>query len=258
MIIGSPLAATTITRLFGTSALQPRFGSGARSSPMLSKTLATTIKSGQLRLAPIARLLQEAEITRSCFGILRGNFFASSIVDGEVESLAFRPPRDQVLAIAVNDDKKGYVEFWDALNNQQVQQGSKPEHVGGIHRLAFSADGSLLAPAGEDQRAILWNLESRKSLPLKHPANVTSVAFSHNGQLLATGAYDHIVRIWNVSSGELLYRFTHPAIVNDVAFSKDDDFLATACDDYMVRLLPIQLDTLRTIAESRKNAGASR
>ena len=67
-------------------------------------------------------------------------------------------------------------------------------------RLAVSRDDRLLATAGADMTARLWDIETGtliRTMP-KHRRAVWGVAFSHDAQRLATSSEDGIVRIWHV------------------------------------------------------------
>lgn len=77
-------------------------------------------------------------------------------------------------------------------------------HKASIHSLAFSPDGSLLASAGFDGIAIIWDIASGQPLypPLAaHDGRVLAAAFSPDGQVLATGGTDSRIFLWDVASG---------------------------------------------------------
>jgi WD40 repeat protein len=60
---------------------------------------------------------------------------------------------------------------------------------------------------------------------------VMGVAFSPDGHLLATAGDDNIARIWDASTGTQLLQITHTSSVEGVAFSPDGRLLATASGD---------------------------
>ena len=79
-------------------------------------------------------------------------------------------------------------------------------HFPGVTGIAVSPDGRLVATAGVDGTARLWDPANGKELrSLKgHEGRVTGVAFARGGSVLVTGAADGVVRLWDVVTGDLL------------------------------------------------------
>lgn len=100
--------------------------------------------------------------------------------------------------------------------------------------IAINADGSLLATAGADKSARLWDLGKGSQLRLLvgHRDALTAIAFSPDGQSIYTGSRDRSVIQWNTRSGrpERTYR-GHRGPITDLAVSSNGNVLVTGSDD---------------------------
>jgi WD40 repeat protein len=106
-----------------------------------------------------------------------------------------------------------------------------------VSAVAFAPGHNVVASAGYDHTARLYNLDSEAVVVLKgHKGVVTSVAFSPDARWLATGSIDATVIIWDVATGKPVQEIkAHRSWVNAVAFNRIGD-LASAGSDNTVRL----------------------
>jgi len=163
-----------------------------------------------------------------------------------VNAIAFSPTDDEKLATAGDDGK---VRIWNVKEGSEYEASPinhGDEGNGKVNSVAFSPDADedeeLLATAGDDGMARIWNvtkgkldkpaIKSPQKKPIKHGTNVHSVAFSPDGKYLATASDDKTAATWKVS-GEPYHvaNMEHAKEVRGVAFSPDGKYLATASED---------------------------
>jgi WD40 repeat protein len=102
-------------------------------------------------------------------------------------------------------------------------------HIGSIHSVAISRDGTRVATALRDEKlkkrvevARLWNVTSGTEVTsLAHDDIVWSVAFSADGSRVVTASSDTTARVWDAASGAELLRLAHPDEVFNAAFGAD-------------------------------------
>jgi WD40 repeat protein len=106
------------------------------------------------------------------------------------------------------------------------------------YRIAFSANGTVIAASSRGGNVRLWNARTYQELAsLRHGNRVLGLAFSREGTRLATACGDSTIRLWDVSTGaEVCELRGHQAYVHAVAFSPDGSRLASASGDFTVRI----------------------
>lgn len=113
--------------------------------------------------------------------------------------------------------------------------------LGAISDLAFSADGQLLAVAGEDPRLGLLALETTGCGSIHyaegHSGRLYSVDFSPDGQQLVTASLDKTARVWTRAGQPLAVLTGHQDRLYHASFSPEDGrWLLSASRDGSLRL----------------------
>jgi WD40 repeat protein len=156
-----------------------------------------------------------------------------------IHRVLFTPDGKELITIAVDHT----IRFWD-VDTGLARRVLRPPGMGGLDRVALSADGQLLAvstyaPRRDDRKdedpvpllCVLRRADGRLVRSLQgHGDIIKALAFSPDGKLLASGDAKGAVRLWDLESGKdrVVVRGggSHPRAVVDVAFSPDGQRLA--------------------------------
>jgi len=102
-------------------------------------------------------------------------------------------------------------------------------HPGGIFAVEWSPKERLLASAGQDGNARIYDAEGKQLAALPGgSAWVEYLAWSPNGKWLATAA-GRIARLWTSSGAPLLETQPHESALTGLAWNRNSTELATAC-----------------------------
>ncbi|MEO0595985.1 MAG: WD40 repeat domain-containing protein, partial [Chloroflexota bacterium] len=130
--------------------------------------------------------------------------------DGRVRAIAFSPTSDQFAT--ANDDT--VVNLWTLSTGEYIYSygtndvvGTDDDpvgHEGAVLAIAFSNDGTQLVSGGADNKAILWDVDTRNIVWESGDSDafswVRSVAFDATGTIIAAGTSRGNLLVWRVNS----------------------------------------------------------
>lgn len=107
-------------------------------------------------------------------------------------------------------------------------------HANLVNHCDFSYDGKLIATSGNDEKIILWSVDSReqKCLMEEHSAAITDIRFCPRLPKMGTSSLDKTVKIWNTNNPRHTLRsfVGHSAPVLSLDFHPKEDVICS-CDD---------------------------
>jgi WD40 repeat protein/energy-coupling factor transporter ATP-binding protein EcfA2 len=109
---------------------------------------------------------------------------------------------------------------------------SRLQHAEEVKDVAFTADGGMLATAGQDGRVLVWDTRTRRVVrTLDQPDGAVRTVAVH-GRVLAAGTLGGTVRLWDIDTGAALVALHGPdQRVSGVAFEADGTTVAAVGAD---------------------------
>ena len=111
-------------------------------------------------------------------------------------------------------------------------------HTDSVWRVAFSADGKLLASGSSDKTIRLWDAQTHEQLAVIPVGSIVyGLAFSPDGTRLAAGCGDNTIRLIDVATRQQVAELRgHTDYVHAVAWSPDGTRLVSGSGDFTVRV----------------------
>src|SRR5262249_17068571 len=109
-------------------------------------------------------------------------------------------------------------------------------HRGIVWAAKFSADGNMLATAGDDGQVKVWSRTKQEPLKVfENPNAGRGLAIGEDGKLFA-GDRKGGLHVWSMDADEPLLTAQQPGAINAVAISADGKTLASAGSEKTIRL----------------------
>jgi WD40 repeat protein len=155
---------------------------------------------------------------------------------GKVNALGFSPDGERLVAATGVTGLRGVARVW---KQGAMERDFSNGHRDVLYAAEFSPDGSLLATAGYDGRALLWNVESGEFVREvgRHNGAIYDLAFSPDGAVVTTASGDETAKLWRVSDGVRLDTLHQPQGEQFcTAFSPDSAHVFVAGADNRIRM----------------------
>ncbi|NEO58716.1 MAG: NACHT domain-containing protein [Okeania sp. SIO3B5] len=113
------------------------------------------------------------------------------------------------------------------------------QSFGGIHSLAFSPDGKLLAAGDSNGLVRLLKVPDGQQIATfqKHGWWVLSIAYSPDGEKLVSSSIDGKIKMWNVATRKCINNLEgHTNWIFSLTFSPDAQTIASGCNDHTIKL----------------------
>jgi WD40 repeat protein len=143
---------------------------------------------------------------------------------GAIDAIAV-DPSDELIACAGGELSRSYrVSVW-TIDGESVWTSDDVVPTQGRDRLAWSADGKLLAVACGDGTIRVFDRGGERTATLgpgRKGKAAMAVAFASGGELVS-GGFDAIARVWDLGSGKQLRKLSHGGndYINSVRVSRD-------------------------------------
>ncbi|PAV22986.1 nucleotide-binding-oligomerization-domain like receptor [Pyrrhoderma noxium] len=204
----------------------------------VEETKASFEEGGAIRsisLSPGSKFIASGSSNGSIclWNLLTGELVKELKLSYDVDSVAFSPVNEQLIAFGSGSWDDGKVKVWDVTDDEPVTIGS---HKASVRSVMFSpSDGKHVASGSSDNTICIWNVNRQRLAvgPLTgHEGAIFAVAYSPDGTRLVSGSWDKTVRIWNSETGDLLSTLNgHSYWIQSVAYSFDGSRIVSGSSD---------------------------
>ena len=187
---------------------------------------------------------------------------AADVEDRDAETgEAVVPPSDDAIATAASHRAPVYATHWSPAAGDLFATGGGDDvaflhrlnledntlttsapltgHADSVSDVRFNRDGTLLATAGLDGRALIWRAsDGARTAALEGPGGgLEWVRWHPKGDVLLAGSEDFTAWMWNASDGALMQVFAgHSGSVSCGGFAPDGKSVATGSADGSLRV----------------------
>ena len=155
---------------------------------------------------------------------------------GDITDLAFGP--DSTLAGVANDKVVTAFEL-------PVLERTRVTHGGAVQAVAFSDDGTLLATAGADGKALVFDMDGVQRTPVTHSGAVVSVLWVPGKPWVITASADKTARVVDTVTSTEKARTSHSRSVNAIAVDAGGSRVASGGDDGLAMVVELATGDLR-------------
>jgi WD40 repeat protein len=178
--------------------------------------------------------------TRRTFTMERmiGNPDDATTLASRITALSFSSDTRLLASGGGVPSRTGEVKVWNTADGKPVLTLTDP-HSDTVNALSFSPDDSLIATAGSDRWARVFQVTdgSRMAAFEGHSGQVLSIAWRSDGLALATGGADKTLRYWDLLDNKQTKSITSfSKEVSGIAWLGTGDTVASANGDAAVKL----------------------
>ncbi len=120
--------------------------------------------------------------------------------DDEVNTAFFSHDMLNKMVVTSSNDKT--IRVWNSDNGQEIRRFEG--HTAAVNYAEFSLDDKYIISAGDDMKAILWDVQTGDSITeFRHDSRVSCAKFTRDGKYIVTSGHDGYVKVWDRTTFKL-------------------------------------------------------